>query len=219
MPRHHQHAAHVRRVHPQVGDQRLGEALDRELGRAVSGVRHGRAQAGPEAVDAADIDDAAHRAGHQHRHERPGAEIHAEPVDVEGALPVGPPTGDEAAATGRAGVVEQQVDVVAAMVGTHCIAEGQHRGLVADIGHAGAHPRAGGGGGQAQGACLGHGGGRHIAQCKVHTLGAELQRQRPADAGAPTGQHRQLSGFDLHAHSCGWGGQPRRQRPRRLLPR
>ena len=60
--------------------------------------------------------------------------VHAEPVDAEGALPVGAVAVDEAAAASDAGVVEQQVDVLGPMLGNDGIPERQHLGFLADIG-------------------------------------------------------------------------------------
>src|SRR4051794_15103531 len=100
------------RVETEVGDQRLREALDGELRRAVGGVGDVRAERRPEAVDAARVDDVAFLAGEQQRQERARAEVDAAPADAEGAIPLRPFIGDEAAATADAGVVEQQVDVL-----------------------------------------------------------------------------------------------------------
>ena len=72
----------------EVGDQRLGEALHRELGGAVGGVRHAGAERRPEAVDAAGVDDVAVVGLQQHRQEGAGAVVDAAPADVEGPLPL-----------------------------------------------------------------------------------------------------------------------------------
>ena len=68
--------------------QRLGEALHRELGRAVGGVREPGPERGPEAVDAAGVDDVALVRRDQHRQERARAVVDAAPADPEGALPL-----------------------------------------------------------------------------------------------------------------------------------
>ena len=48
----------------------------------------------------------------QQRHEGADAEIDAAPADVEGALPLLPGVGEQAAATADAGIVEQEMDPV-----------------------------------------------------------------------------------------------------------
>ena len=130
----------MRRVHGEIGDQGLGETLHRELGGAVGGVRHARAERGPEAVDAAGIDNVRLVGRLQHRQERPGAEIDPAPADVEGPLPLVARSGDDAAATTDPGVVEQQMDVVEVEVAGQMIAEIQDLVLVGDVRHIGADP-------------------------------------------------------------------------------
>ena len=201
MAGHHHRAGHMRRVQPQVSDQGLGETFDGEFGRAVGGVRHARPQAGPEAVDAADVDDAAAGPRHQQRQERPGAEVDATPADVEAALPsftLVALAGDKAAAAADAGVVEQQVDVRAVVRRQHFGLEGQHVGLDADIDAGGVYAGAGRRIGQAQRAGFGQTGFGHIAQRQVHPDSAELLRQRAADAAAAAGDDGNLVGLDVH---------------------
>src|SRR6185437_3640413 len=88
MARHDDRALDVRRVQPEVGLQGFGEALHRELGGAVGGLRDVDADLRPETVDAAGIDDVTLVRLLQHRQEGAGAEIDAAPADVEGPLPL-----------------------------------------------------------------------------------------------------------------------------------
>ena len=111
---HHDRGGEVRGVDPEVDDQRLGEAADGELGGAVRGVRADRAEARPETVDAARVDDVAALGSQQHRHERAGAVEHTAPADREDPVPLAGIAGHQAATATDAGVVEQQVDVVGA---------------------------------------------------------------------------------------------------------
>src|SRR6516165_7794001 len=109
---HDDRAFDVRRVDPQVGDQRLGEPFDREFRRRIGGMRDAWPDRGPKAVDAAGVDDVALLGVLQHRQKRAGAVIDAAPADVERALPFVAAVGHHAAAAADTGVVEQQVDLV-----------------------------------------------------------------------------------------------------------
>ena len=111
------------RVVGEIGDQRLAEALDRELRRAVRGVCALGIQSRPETVDAAGVDQVRIGACEQHRHERPGTVVDAEPADVEGALPLVAGIAREASTAGDARVVEQQVDMVGVVGGLDRVAE------------------------------------------------------------------------------------------------
>src|SRR5271166_2790571 len=102
----------VRRMHLQIGDQRLREALHRELRRAIRGVRDARSNRRPEAVDAAGVDDVRPVCLLQHRQKAAGAKIDAAPADVEGPFPRLAAVGEHAAPATDAGIVEQQMDLV-----------------------------------------------------------------------------------------------------------
>ena len=123
MAGHHHRAFDVRRVEPEIVDQRLGEALHREFGGAVGGVRHAQSDRGPEAVDAAGVDDVALVGLQQHRQEGADAEINAAPADVEGPFPLLAGVGEQAAAAADAGVVEQQMDLVGGLLLGDFVAE------------------------------------------------------------------------------------------------
>src|SRR5215831_13439414 len=77
----------VRRVDPQISDQRLREPLDREFRGRIGGMRDAWPDRGPKAVDAAGVDDVALLGLLQHRQKHAGAVIDAAPADVERALP------------------------------------------------------------------------------------------------------------------------------------
>src|SRR6516225_8236897 len=109
---HDDRAFDVRRVDLQIGDQRLGEPLDREFRGRIGGMRNAWPDRGPKAVDAAGVDDVALLGLLQHRQKHAGAVIDAAPADVERALPFVAAVGNHAAAAADTGVVEQQVDLV-----------------------------------------------------------------------------------------------------------
>src|SRR5947208_14823796 len=88
MAGHHHRAFDMRRIEPEIVDQRLGESLDREFGGTVAGMRCAGADRGPEAVDATGIDDVALVGLYQHRQEGADAEINAAPADVERPFPL-----------------------------------------------------------------------------------------------------------------------------------
>src|SRR5690606_39198849 len=70
------------------------------------------------------------------------AVVHTPPADPEGAFPLRPVVGDEAAATADAGVVEHEVDVVGGVAVDHLVAERDdlflHRDVAEVVGHASA---------------------------------------------------------------------------------
>src|SRR5437016_7218522 len=84
---HDDRAFDMRRVDPQVGDQRLGEPLDREFRGRIGSMRDAWPDRRPKTVDAAGIDDVALFGVLQHWQKRAGAVIDTAPADVEGALP------------------------------------------------------------------------------------------------------------------------------------
>src|SRR5215470_13768228 len=88
----------VRRVDLQIGDQRLGEPLDREFRGRIGGMRNAWPDRGPKAVDAAGVDDVALLGLLQHRQKHAGAVIDATPADVERALPFVAAVGNHATA-------------------------------------------------------------------------------------------------------------------------
>jgi hypothetical protein len=59
MAGHDDRAFDVRRVDSQIGNQRLGETLDREFRRGIGRLRQVRSDRGPEAIDAAGVDNVA----------------------------------------------------------------------------------------------------------------------------------------------------------------
>src|SRR5262249_19650733 len=59
LARHDDRALDVRRVDPQISNQRLAEPLDREFRGRISGMRDTWPDRGPKAVDAAGVDDVA----------------------------------------------------------------------------------------------------------------------------------------------------------------
>ena len=67
----------VRRVDPQISDQRLAEPLDGEFGGRIGGMRDAWPDRRPKAVDAAGVDDVALLGVLQHRQKRAGAVIDA----------------------------------------------------------------------------------------------------------------------------------------------
>src|SRR5215469_8044742 len=111
MAGHDDRAFDVRRIDPEIGDQRLGEAFYRELCRRIGGMRNARPDRRPETVDAAGIDDVALLRFEQHRQEGAGAVVNPAPTDVEGPLPFLAAVRDHAAATADTGIVEEEMDL------------------------------------------------------------------------------------------------------------
>jgi hypothetical protein len=68
--------------------------------------------------------------------------IDAAPADREGLVPLGPLSGNEAAAAADAGVVEQKVDVVGVEGASGLLGEPADLRLVRDVGEVGADPGA-----------------------------------------------------------------------------
>src|SRR5207302_168524 len=131
--RHHDGHFDVWRIDAEILQQRFRESLHRELGAAVGGVGNTGAERGPETVDAAGVDEVALFAGHQQRDEGATAVVDAAPNHAEGAVPLFPLTGEEAAATTDAGVVEEEVDVVCAVLSQNLVAEAADLGFVGDV--------------------------------------------------------------------------------------
>ena len=124
----------MRRVDPQVGDQRLGEPLDREFRGRIGGMRDAWPDRRPKTVDAAGIDDVALLGVLQHWQKRADAVIDTAPADVERALPFVAAIGNHAAAAADTGVVEQQVDLVDLVTVGNLIAKPLDLRPVGDIG-------------------------------------------------------------------------------------
>jgi hypothetical protein len=172
--------------------------LHRELGRAVGGVRHARAQRRPEAVHAAGVDQHAVAAGDQQRQEGPGAVVDTPPVHRERALPVLPAVVDEAAAAADAGVAEDQVDVIAGMLGQQLVAEPQHLRLLGNVAGMAADPDGGRGAHPRQGRGLRHGIRVQVAGRDRASLCRQLADELTAHAGAAAGHHRELARERIH---------------------
>ena len=188
MARHHHRALDVRRVHAEVGLQRLAEPLHRELGGAVGGVRHGGADRGPEAVDARRVDDVAAVGLQHHRQEGAGAVVDAEPADVEGALPFRALVRDHAAAAADAGVVEQQMDLVGVVLLGDLGGEALDVIFVGDVGDMGGDAQALRQAlDLAQPLGLGHRRRRHVAHGDAAALGHELAGELAPHARAAAG--------------------------------
>ena len=202
MAGHHHRAFDVRRIEPEIVDQRLGESLDREFGGTVAGMRCAGADRGPEPVDAAGIDDVALVGLHQHRQEGADAEINAAPTDVERPFPLLARAGEQAAATADTGVVEQKMDLVGRLLFRDFIAEALELVLDGDIGDMR---------GDAQALrqpfdltkpfCFGHRVGRDVAHRDIAALGDELAREFATHARAAPGDDSDLSGKILHGGS------------------
>src|SRR5204862_560619 len=134
MAGHDDRAFDVRGVDAQIGDQRLGEALDREFCRAVGGVRDLRPDRSPEAIDAARVDNVAFLGLLQHRQKCAGAVVDTAPADVEGALPFLAAMRKHAAAAADPGIVEQEMDLVGVVMPPDVVAEPRDLRLVRYIG-------------------------------------------------------------------------------------
>ena len=94
----------------------------------------------PEPVDAAGVDEDALVACDEQRKKRPGAVVHAPPVDRECSLPLLPAVGHEAAASADAGVAEHQVDMIGGVALEQLVAKAQHLRLVGDVADVAADP-------------------------------------------------------------------------------
>src|ERR1035437_9294975 len=196
---HHDRAFDVRRVQPEIVDQRFGETLHGEFGGAVGGVRHAHSKRGPEPVDAGGIDDVALVGLYQHRQEGADAEIDPAPADVEGLFPLLPGVGEQAAAAADAGVVEQQMDLVGRLLLDDLIAEALELVLDRDVGDMG---------GDAQALRqfldlakplgLRHRISGDIAHRDIAALGDQLTRELAPHARAAPGDNGDLSGKILH---------------------
>src|SRR5215469_10170040 len=134
MAGHDDRAFDVRRIDPEIGDQRLGEAFYRELCRRIGGMRNARPDRRPETVDAAGIDDVALLSFQQHRQEGAGAVVNSAPTDVEGPLPFLSAVGDHTAAAADTGIVEEEMDLIGAETLGDLVAKSLDLRLVGYIG-------------------------------------------------------------------------------------
>jgi hypothetical protein len=142
MTGHHDRAFDVRRVEPEVVDQRFGKSFHREFGGRVGGVRRRHADRRPEAVDAGGVDDMSLVGLQEQRHEGADAEIDAAPADVEGLLPRLARVGEQAAAATDAGIVEQEMDLAGRLLVDQFIAETDQLVLDRDVGDVGGDAQA-----------------------------------------------------------------------------
>src|SRR6516162_9452760 len=113
MAGHDHRAFDVPRIERQVGDQSFCEALDREFCGTIGGVRPVGAERGPEAVDAAGVDDVAFIRVPQQRQKGPRAVIYAVPAHTERLFPFG------AVAIDKTGIVEEKMDMVGVEIAVH----------------------------------------------------------------------------------------------------
>src|SRR6516225_6457005 len=112
MAGHDDRAFDVRGMERQVGDQSFGKTFYRELCGAIGRVRTVRSERGPEAVDAAGVDDVAFIRAPQQRQKSARAVIDAVPADAERLFPFGAVTIDKDSAAADPGIVEQKMDVI-----------------------------------------------------------------------------------------------------------
>ncbi len=199
MAGHHHRTFDMRRVEPEIVDQRLGKSLYREFGGAVGGVRRAEPDRGPEPVDARGIDDMALVGLEQHRQEGADPQVNPAPANVEGPFPLLARAGEQAAAAADPGVVEQQMDPVGRLLLGDFIAEALELVLDRDVGDVS---------GDAQPLrqpfdlakpfCLRHRLSRNIAHRDIAALGDQLARELAPHAGAAPGDDRDLSGKILH---------------------
>src|SRR5438132_6346764 len=97
MAGHDDRAFDVRRVDPQIGDQRLGETLYGKFRGGIGRLRQVRSDRGPEAVDAAGVDNVPLLGLQQQRKKGARTVVDAAPANVEGPLPFLASVDDEAA--------------------------------------------------------------------------------------------------------------------------
>ena len=197
---HHDRRVHVRRIDAQVGEQRFGEALHRELRRAVRRVRRAGPERRPETIHAARVDDVRRVRGDEHWQERAAPEVHAVPAHRERRVPLRAIFGDEAAATADASIVEQQVDVVGVMLVRHVVAEAQPLRLVRHVGDERRHERAGRCTLDRDGLRLFERVFRHVTRGDVATLCRELAHQLPPHPRAAA-RHDGAPAHEV-AHGC-----------------
>src|SRR3954454_16572714 len=116
----------MRRVDPQISDQRLREPLDGEFRGRIGSMWDAWPDRGPEAVDATGVDDVAFLGVLQQRQKRAGAVIGAAPKDFNPAPTSVAAIGTHAAAAAETGFVEQQVDLVGLVAVANLVAKPLH---------------------------------------------------------------------------------------------
>src|SRR4051794_15632446 len=98
---------------------------------------------GPEAVDTAGVDEVTFLGRDQQGKERATPAIDAVPADVECLFPLVPRIIEEALPANDSGVVEQQIDVIGAVLGDYGIPEGEDVPFQRNVAGVRCHPRSG----------------------------------------------------------------------------
>ena len=199
MSRHDDGHLDVWRVDPEIGNQRLGEALHRELRRGIGGMRHVGSDRGPETVHAAGVDDVCLIRGAQHRQEGPRVQIDATPTDVEGAFPFRALADDHTPAATDTSVVEQQVNAIGSVLGRNLVTETKHVGFIGDVGDVRRDAQTLWQAGRlAQTLGFRHAAGGHIAHRDGAALGHQLTHEFAAHPRAAAGHHGDPAGEVFH---------------------
>src|SRR6516165_885696 len=232
MAGHDDRAFDVRRVDPQIGDQRLGETLYGKFRRGIGRLRQVRPDRGPKAVDAAGVDNVTLLGLQQQRQESARTVVDAAPADIEGPLPFLTAVDDQAAATADTGIVEQQMDPVGGLTVGDLGAEALH---LREVGHVGDMRRDAQALRQPRRLAQPHGF-RHplcseIAHRDIARLGDQLAHQLPPHPRTAAGDNRDptrellhvcsLPGYRARAvrtHSLRRGIRPRQPHDFALLP-
>jgi hypothetical protein len=129
-----------------------------------------------------------------------GAEIHPLPVDGEGALPLLPGVLDEAGAAEDARVGEDQVDVLAGVLGQQFVAEPLDLCLVGDVADMAGDLDAGRGRRPRRGRGHRDGVRVQVAGRDRAALRRQLADKLAPDAGTTAGHHRELARERVHGH-------------------
>src|SRR6516225_3219963 len=104
-------------------------------------MRYARADRGPEAVDAAGIDDMAFLRLLQHRQEGAGAVVDAAPADVERLFPLLAAMREHAAATANTGIVEEKMELIGAVPLGDLVAKSRYLRRVGHVGGVHGYPQ------------------------------------------------------------------------------
>src|SRR6516162_9864209 len=104
-------------------------------------MRYARADRGPEAVDAAGIDDVAFLRLLQHRQEGAGAVVDAAPADVERLFPLLAAMREHAAATANTGIVEEKMELIGAVPLGDLVAKSRYLRCVGRVGGVHGYPQ------------------------------------------------------------------------------
>src|SRR6516165_189608 len=134
MAGHDDRALDVRRIEREVRQQSFAKTLHRKFCGAIGGMRPVTSNGGPEAVDAAGIDDVTLLGVAQQWQKGTGAVIDAVPADPERSFPFGAVAVDKAAAATDPGIVEQQMNMVGVEIALYGLGESQHLVLDRHIG-------------------------------------------------------------------------------------